>query len=244
MRAGRRLHSYDLALQDADECVRLQDGWAKGHARRGTALAGLRRREESAQVCTRCASLLCAAALRRCSAPLLCATRAALRHAALRHCACAPALQAYARAAELDIGGKGGYAALAEEQRELAASCGGGEAEDSATGGACGAGGPAAEEKRGGVTKKERRERAEKARRDAEDAKEAKAEEAKAREAEYLAKEKVRRATLRGLPAAPRSAPPVPVSVPPRLLLHPHPSPALFRRQGAQGGQGEGAARR
>ena len=37
------LEEFDSALADADECVRLQPGWAKGHARRGGALFRLGR---------------------------------------------------------------------------------------------------------------------------------------------------------------------------------------------------------
>eukprot|EP00300_Choanocystis_sp_HF-7_P036829 c52761_g1_i1.p1 GENE.c52761_g1_i1~~c52761_g1_i1.p1 ORF type:complete len:376 (+),score=60.49 c52761_g1_i1:86-1213(+) len=39
----------DLALRDADSCVALQPSWAKGHARRGSALLLLRRAEDAAE---------------------------------------------------------------------------------------------------------------------------------------------------------------------------------------------------
>lgn len=45
--AYTRLESFKEALRDADECVKLEGNWAKGHARRGAALAGLRQHDEA-----------------------------------------------------------------------------------------------------------------------------------------------------------------------------------------------------
>ena len=55
--AQTRLELYDLALADADECVRLNDSWPKGHGRRGGALAGLKRHQEAADAYSKAASL-------------------------------------------------------------------------------------------------------------------------------------------------------------------------------------------
>ena len=47
--AYTRLESFKEALRDADECVKLDGDWAKGHARRGAALAGLRQHDEACE---------------------------------------------------------------------------------------------------------------------------------------------------------------------------------------------------
>ena len=69
--AYTQLEKFDEALVDADKCVKLNASWAKGHARRGAALAGLKKHAEAAE--------------------------------------------AYEQAAMNDVGGAGGFGALASE---------------------------------------------------------------------------------------------------------------------------------
>ena len=49
--AHMALQNFDAALADADECVRLQPGWAKGHARRAAALLALGRLVDARRAC-------------------------------------------------------------------------------------------------------------------------------------------------------------------------------------------------
>jgi len=51
--AYTRLESFKEALRDADECVKLEGDWAKGHARRGAALAGLLQHDEAREAYSR-----------------------------------------------------------------------------------------------------------------------------------------------------------------------------------------------
>jgi tetratricopeptide (TPR) repeat protein len=138
--AYTRLESFKEALRDADECVKLEGDWAKGHARRGAALAGLLQHDEAREAYSRAVRRRL---FRLGSAPggegwvgrvgggggggapgggggvgRAGGGRERGRTGGARRAASA-AFESAPRQAELDVGDKSGFAALADEQRKL-----------------------------------------------------------------------------------------------------------------------------
>ena len=132
--AYTRLESFKEALRDADECVKLEGDWAKGHARRGAALAGLLQHDEAREAYSRAVRRRL---FRLGSAPggegwmgrvgwggregwggMAGVGRERGRTGGARRAASA-AFGSAPRQAELDVGDKSGFAALADEQRKL-----------------------------------------------------------------------------------------------------------------------------